>query len=602
MPPHATVSVRVLLLAATVAALPAADRYVRAGAAGDGRDWANALPALPATLVRGDTWWIADGTYPGYRCDDPVSGTTPITLRKATRSAHGTATGWNDAYGDGSARFTGQLDVRTSHWVIDGVVGGGPGNWTGTVEPFGFVVVNTGPTPVIRSENARHLAFRHLEVQGNGGSAQGGGSVGNDGFAFYGGGDILVSRCYAHTLGRCVIFGGSDRTTFEWCYTGRFTSTSAVHSEIASIWGFGGIPTDHWTFRHNVFAHLEGTGGLIMEGDGLEVHGNVFFRPPGVTYNTANGAVGTWTASRLTNVRIANNSFIDLGGMPALGIFTADDTGVVENNIFWRTQVGSTGGLTLRTNDTPVADPFVAWTALDFRLRAATATGSVLTGAFATDPLGIARGADGVWDRGAYEFTSVSTPPPPPGTLPLTGADIGGVAATGSTSGAGSAWTLRGSGADIWGASDEGHFARVAVTGDVRITARVDGLDRTDAWAKAGVMIRESAAATSRHAFTCVTPGNGIAYQRRVSTGASSAHTAGPLRAAPYWVRLERVGGTVTSSCSADGITWRIVRQESIPLPATVLVGLAVTSHHDGQLCTARFSQVSIVAAASAAQ
>src|SRR5687768_17254029 len=60
-----------LCLFAASAAL-AADRYVRQGAtgSGNGSDWTNAYTSLPASLVRGDTYYVADGTYAGYTFDD----------------------------------------------------------------------------------------------------------------------------------------------------------------------------------------------------------------------------------------------------------------------------------------------------------------------------------------------------------------------------------------------------------------------------------------------------------------------------------------------------------------------------------------------------
>ncbi len=47
-------------------------RYVRPGAAGsgDGSDWTNAFPALPADLERGKVYLIADGSYGAYGFDD----------------------------------------------------------------------------------------------------------------------------------------------------------------------------------------------------------------------------------------------------------------------------------------------------------------------------------------------------------------------------------------------------------------------------------------------------------------------------------------------------------------------------------------------------
>ena len=64
----------------------AANRYVRQGATGspNGIDWTNAYTALPATLTRGDTYYIADGTYSSYTFDDAISGTTYITIKGIT--------------------------------------------------------------------------------------------------------------------------------------------------------------------------------------------------------------------------------------------------------------------------------------------------------------------------------------------------------------------------------------------------------------------------------------------------------------------------------------------------------------------------------------
>src|SRR6059036_1896844 len=98
-----------LVLFSFVVAMPAqaANHYVRSGATGTGTgaDWTNAFTALPATLVRGDTYYIAAGTYSGYTFNTPVSGTTLITVKAATIADHGTSVGWSDAFA-GQALFT----------------------------------------------------------------------------------------------------------------------------------------------------------------------------------------------------------------------------------------------------------------------------------------------------------------------------------------------------------------------------------------------------------------------------------------------------------------------------------------------------------------
>jgi hypothetical protein len=56
-------------------------------------------------LTRGDTYYIADGSYVTYIFDDVASGSLVITIKKATVADHGTETGWLDTYGDGQAVF-----------------------------------------------------------------------------------------------------------------------------------------------------------------------------------------------------------------------------------------------------------------------------------------------------------------------------------------------------------------------------------------------------------------------------------------------------------------------------------------------------------------
>ena len=65
-------------------------------------------------------------------------------------------------------------------------------------------------------------------------------------------------------------------------------------------------------------------------------------------------------------------------------------------------------------------------------------------------------------------------------------------------------------------------------------------------------MIRESLAANAAHASVFVTPGNDISFQRRPSTGAVTQYTAAVANVAPYWVRLQRRGGTITAATSAE--------------------------------------------------
>ncbi|MGB2863713.1 MAG: hypothetical protein WBC05_10350, partial [Sedimentisphaerales bacterium] len=130
------------------------------------------------------------------------------------------------------------------------------------------------------------------------------------------------------------------------------------------------------------------------------------------------------------------------------------------------------------------------------------------------------------------------------------------------------------------------------------IIARVDSVQNTNDWAKAGVMIRETLDADSAHAFACVTPANGVASQGRPDTGAASFNTAQGGITAPHWVRLERsISGNFEVWHSADGFNWQHVTGatlQNIPMGSNVYIGLAVTSHDAALTCQAVFSNVTI--------
>ena len=194
---------------------------------------------------------------------------------------------------------------------------------------------------------------------------------------------------------------------------------------------------------------------------------------------------------------------------------------------------------------------------------------------------------------GVFDNVSVSGPVAS-ATLPSgwQARDIGAVGATGSASSSGATFTVRGSGHDIWGTSDAFHFAYRLLSGDGSITARVTSLVGSEAWTKVGVMIRSSTVANAAYAFMLVSKGKGLAFQRRTSTGALAVHTSGGSGTAPRWLRLTRSGATISAYRSTDGATWSLVGRETVSLPSTALVGLAVTSHSAGTLATGVFDGV----------
>jgi hypothetical protein len=159
-------------------------------------------------------------------------------------------------------------------------------------------------------------------------------------------------------------------------------------------------------------------------------------------------------------------------------------------------------------------------------------------------------------------------------------------------------YTITASGTDITGEADEFHFAYKMMSGPGSIIAKILSVGDTDPWAKAGVMIRETLEPGSKHALGCVTPGNGVAFEGRVTTDGASFSANQTEITAPHWVKLERdLSGNFTVSHSDNGTTWVAVTGapvQGIQMAANVYIGLAVTSHNAEATCQARFSNVTI--------
>ena len=177
-----------------------------------------------------------------------------------------------------------------------------------------------------------------------------------------------------------------------------------------------------------------------------------------------------------------------------------------------------------------------------------------------------------------------------------TSADVGSVGVVGSHEQSGSTLTVRGAGADIWGAADGCHFVHQRLLYNGEIIARVASLSNTHAWAKAGVMFRESLEPNAAFAMMLVTPTSGVAFQYRSSAGAEAVMGAqGWGVAAPQWVRLVRAGNTISAFTSIDRVNWTPRGSTTIMFSAEIYVGVAVTSHQNATLNTGVFEEVSVL-------
>jgi len=155
-------------------------------------------------------------------------------------------------------------------------------------------------------------------------------------------------------------------------------------------------------------------------------------------------------------------------------------------------------------------------------------------------------------------------------------------------------YTMTASGADIFGTSDEFHFAYKTLAGPGSIIAKVENVEKANESTKAGVMIRETLDPDSRHVFVFFR--GEIRFNSRIDVGGTSPGEGGTgvTYTAPYWLKLVRyLGGSFRAYQSADGSNWELLgTTQPILMADDVYIGLALTSHDAALTCEAKFSNV----------
>lgn len=173
--------------------------------------------------------------------------------------------------------------------------------------------------------------------------------------------------------------------------------------------------------------------------------------------------------------------------------------------------------------------------------------------------------------------------------------DIGSVGFAGNASGCGNAFSIQGGGADIWGSADAFNLLSTNLTGTNTLIVRVNSVQNTDGWAKAGLMFRNDTSAGSMFADLFVSPANGVNLQWRATTGGQcgSIGVIGVL--APVWLKLARAGTNFTAYYGGDGVNWTLVGATGVSMAPTVRAGLEVTAHNNSALCLAMFDNLVVL-------
>ncbi|WP_415382176.1 pectate lyase [Halosimplex sp. TS25] len=176
------------------------------------------------------------------------------------------------------------------------------------------------------------------------------------------------------------------------------------------------------------------------------------------------------------------------------------------------------------------------------------------------------------------------------------GAGSIGAAATGLFAGssvAATVVTMVGGGDDIWGTADAFHYYYTEVTGDFDVVVQNVGVEDTDSWAKGGPMVRDSLDPAAANVMVRRRPNGEASMQYRPSDGADTTSVGGTPA---DWLRLVRSGDTIETYHSTENGNWTLVEElgaSDVALGDSVYLGLAVTSHDTGTLCTASFQNLS---------
>ena len=440
------------LLAFNPVIASAATLYVRDGCTGTGTDgvdgdWNTAncydqLTTAEAQASRGDTIFVADGTYTGGTLDVAASGSTYITIKKAISTDHGTETGWDSAYGDGVAEFTSGWNIQTGYWKFDGQVGGGPDSWT---SGHGFKVSHSGGGDGFSEAGGTdvdYVEISHVEIEGSGPDDDCDG-CGNDGILLVDDSNDndnwTIEYNYIHYQGRVPIYArNGDDFLIQYNYIEHNENCNSPdeHSEGISTGGSARM-VNRWVVRWNVWNDIEGTGIIGLIGDDHEIYGNLIYHSSafprtGQQGGISNGAIFSWsTRPGVQNMVVANNTFVNITNDVGYdhGIRISNSTGtnaasgnVAYNNLFYNLGDNSYSGMShsdhygaYDSNDSTDTQAqtglsstiFTNYAGEDFTLASGTTagydTGTICPGND-VDMYGNARGADGTWDRGAFEY------------------------------------------------------------------------------------------------------------------------------------------------------------------------------------------------------
>lgn len=415
--------------------------YIRKSASGkgDGTDWNNACPGFVGScagnkMQRGHTYFVASGDYETVTFDVP--GTDLITVKKATDVDHGTDVGWTNSFAAGPARFPSWV-FRSSHWVLDGQ------SRSSLSSGHGFKIDLPKLNPncsksfcngiLLASETViDRVTLRYIEIEGFGvnsnRSLNGVYSVPIEGSSS----NITLFGVSLHDFG---VFNGSSPLKFsgKGVVNLTFDESAIIRSRARAVSDNG---SDNVTFRNSWFEDIDDQGVIVVGGPSESlnwlIYGNIFRESNPSQFGVDYGVIQCTNQTLCSQWQIVNNTFAGFtstqtkyANINFLEAHPNSEQNFIYNNIWFNSNQPGIMGATLASDYNLYArvtapynddyknephgeflqiDPFVSSPNADYHLRAPTSAGLVLFSPLTLGREGKVRGADGVWDRGAFEY------------------------------------------------------------------------------------------------------------------------------------------------------------------------------------------------------
>jgi hypothetical protein len=420
--------VRILILLFTLSIISqnaSAVKYIcgpSSTGSGTGADFNNRMQ-LPDTtgFERGSDYVVIEGNYGNRNFEEPVSGTSFVTIRAVDPAQDSAIAGYSTALFDTYAEFN-LFVVNKPRLILNGVR---RDEITNLDEPtgYGIRISDQLKASSINGDDASFSQFSYLDIGGPWSTNPGGAvcSYGNAAIYFvFDQHDITFTRCVFHNSGHnggLAMVHGSEDFTFDHCdfYFGWGKSSVATPNAgqqrhtlaFCRFWNAAQLDTCPDVEGGGLTAEV-GTYSWVGTTDGNLVYGCIFYSTASGGRNSSIQYGEASPGPTATNCKVINNTFagfVEDSTVAEIYLY-AGSGNEAKNNLFWDTAGTMTiTANTVANNVDAVSNPFVDYANRDFRLASAVAGASVAS-PYSTDYSGNTRGSDGVTDVGAFEYDS----------------------------------------------------------------------------------------------------------------------------------------------------------------------------------------------------